>query len=125
MDYHCLDREGAPYFFYISVLFFHLMSKCIHKFQNNNFLPKQVFIIGAISGYFICFVFITNCLGKYLNFECMSVYTYCIFPGAQLGGTLGALTPPLNTKAKNIALNRGATHFQLGLSPCIISSFLL
>ena len=30
-----------------------------------------------------------------------------------------------HTLAKDMFLNRGATHFTLGLRPCIISSFLL
>ena len=33
--------------------------------------------------------------------------------------------PAFHTLAKDMSLNRGATHFTLGLRPCIISSFIL
>ena len=43
-------------------------------------------------------------------------------PGAQLrgGGALGALAPPaFHTLAEDITRNGGATHFTLGLRPCL------
>ena len=48
--------------------------------------------------------------------------------GTQMG--VGALwarraSPAFHTLAKDMSLNRGETHFTLGLRPCIISSFLL
>ena len=54
---------------------------------------------------------------------------------AYLGGGAGGVSgrgrwgrapppPAFQTLAKDISLDRGATHFTLGLSPCIISSFL-
>ena len=52
---------------------------------------------------------------------------YIVFlPGAQLGGGgEGCATPAIHTLAKDMPRNRGATHFTLGLRPCIIPSFLL
>ena len=46
--------------------------------------------------------------------------------GAQLRGRCRRAPPPaFHTLARDMSLNRGATHFTLGLSPSIISSFLL
>ena len=41
------------------------------------------------------------------------------------GASQRAPPPAFHILAKDIFLNRGATHFTLGLRPCIISSFLL
>ena len=46
--------------------------------------------------------------------------------GRNWGGGLGSAPPSeFHTLAKDMPRNRGATHFTLGLRPCIISSFLL
>ena len=42
------------------------------------------------------------------------------------GGRWGLVPPPeFHSLAKDMSLNRGATHFKLGLRPCFISSILL
>ena len=47
------------------------------------------------------------------------------FSRGETGGEGGAPPPVFHTLAKDMSKNRGATHFTLGLRPCIILYFLL
>ena len=55
------------------------------------------------------------------------VNVYTLTQADESRGAIGGGTPPpeFHTLAKDMSPNRGATHFTLGLRPCIISSFLL
>ena len=57
-----------------------------------------------------------------LNLDYAAIKGERCFIGAT-GGGRGAC-PAFHTMAMDMYLNRGATHFTLGLRPCIISSFL-
>ena len=63
-----------------------------------------------------------------LNLDYAAIKGERCYIGATGGGrgACGRAPPPaFHTLAKDMPVNRGGTHFSLGLRPCIISSLLL